>query len=91
MSSLDPAEIDEEPLYVRGVVIVNSGSGYTEDDTEADEDGEWTFIKSPSGGIITHQRADNSRYQWSYDKGIRDGTDDAKVGTLGERTKIGQE
>lgn len=28
-----PAEIDDEPLYVRGVVIANSGSGYTEDDT----------------------------------------------------------
>ena len=28
-----PAEVDEEPLYVKGVVIVNPGSGYTEDDT----------------------------------------------------------
>ena len=66
-------------------------AGYTEDGTEADEDGEWTFVKSPNGGTITHQRADNSRYQWSYYKGIQNGTDDAKVGTLGERTKIGQE
>ena len=65
-------------------------AGYTEDGTEADEDGEWTFVKSPNGGIITHQRADNSRYQWDYDKGIRNGTDDARVGNLGERTKIDQ-
>ena len=28
-----PAEIDEEPLYVKGIVIVNPGRGYTEDDT----------------------------------------------------------
>ena len=28
-----PAEVDEVPLYVKGVVIANPGSGYTEDDT----------------------------------------------------------
>ena len=66
-------------------------AGYTEDETEADEDGEWTFIKNPNGGTITHQRADNSRYQWIYDKGIRgNGNDDAEVGTLSTRTKIDQ-
>ena len=63
-------------------------AGYTEDGDEADVDGEWTFIEGDNGGTITHQRADNSRYQWSYDKGIQNGTDDAKVGTLGLRTSI---
>ena len=28
-----PAEVDEEPLYVKGVVIVNPGSGYSKFDT----------------------------------------------------------
>ena len=57
----------------------------------AEEDGEWTFMKNGDGtGLITHQRADNSRYQWAYDKGIQNGTDSARVGTLGLRTLIGQ-
>ena len=36
-------------------------------DGVADEDGEWTFDYGDSR--ITHQRADNSRYYWTYDKG----------------------
>ena len=58
--------------------------GYSTDGTDADSDGEWTF----SSGRITHQRADNSRFEWSYDPGIQGGGDDAKVGTLGQRTAI---
>ena len=58
--------------------------GYSTDTDDADVDGEWTF----SGGRITHQRADNSRYEWSYDQGIQAGGDDAVIGTLGERVKI---
>ena len=46
---------------------------------EADTDGEWTFDLLNSS--ITHQRADNSRWEWPYDKGIQDG-DDARVGYL---------
>ena len=65
-------------------------AGYNASGNQANVDGEWTFVAEGNGGRITHQRADNSRYQWSYDKGIQNGTDDARVGTLGERTKIGQ-
>ena len=66
-------------------------AGYSTDNQNANVDGEWTFVTEGNGGRITHQRADNSRYQWSYDKGIQDGTDSARVGTLGLRTLIGQE
>ena len=48
-------------------------------DGEADTDGEWTFDLTNSR--ITHQRADNSRWEWPYVKGIQDG-DDARVGYL---------
>ena len=65
-------------------------AGYSTDNQDADVDGEWTFVTEGNGGRITHQRADNSRYQWSYDKGIQNGTDSARVGTLGLRTLIGQ-
>ena len=66
-------------------------AGYSTDNQNANVDGEWTFVTEGNGGRITHQRADNSRYQWSYDKGIQNGTDSAKVGTLGLRTLIGQD
>ena len=59
--------------------------GYSTDGSDADVDGEWTF----SGGRITHQRADNSRWQWSYNKGINTGTDDDVTGTLYERSELG--
>jgi len=65
-------------------------AGYSTDNQNANVDGEWTFVTEGNGGRITHQRADNSRYQWSYDKGIQNGTDSARVGTLGLRTLIGQ-
>ena len=58
-------------------------AGYSTDPTDANEDGEWTF----SSGRITHQRADNSRFEWAYNPGTQDG-DDAKIGTLGQRTEI---
>ena len=61
-------------------------AGHTTDTDDADVDGEWTF----SNGRITHQRADNSRFAWSYDKGTQGGGDDAKVGSLGTRTAIVQ-
>ena len=58
-------------------------AGYSTDLTDADVDGEWTF----SNGRITHQRADNSRFEWAYDPGTQVG-DNAKIGTLGQRTEI---
>ena len=61
-------------------------AGYSTDNQDADVDGEWTFNE----GRITHQRADNSRFAWAYDKGIQGGGDDAKIGSLGPRTAITQ-
>ena len=60
-------------------------AGYTTDSDDADVDGEWTFDLSNSR--ITHQRADNSRYYWNYDKGIQTG-DQASIGTLGSRQEL---
>ena len=60
-------------------------AGYTTDNDDADVDGEWTFDLSNSR--ITHQRADNSRYYWNYDKGIQTG-DQANIGTLGTRQEL---
>ena len=54
-------------------------------DGVADADGEWTFDYGNSR--ITHQRADNSRYYWDYDKGEQDG-DNAGIGSLGERQEL---
>ena len=68
--------------------LAEKPAGYTEDDDVADTDGEWTFVEEEMEGAytgyITHQRADNSRFSWDYDKGTQDG-DDAAIGTLGER------
>jgi len=36
-------------------------------------------------------RADNSRFEWSYEPGTQGGGDDAKIGTLGNRTAIAQQ
>ena len=62
-------------------------AGYTDDGNLADTDGEWTFILpgNESPGKITHQRADNSRYEWAYDKGVQGEGDDAVIGTLDAR------
>jgi hypothetical protein len=54
-------------------------------DGVADDDGEWTFDYSNSR--ITHQRGDNSRFYWAYNKGQQTG-DDAAVGTLGNRQDL---
>ena len=64
-------------------------AGYTEDGDLADTDGEWTFILpgNESPAKITHQRADNSRYEWHYDKGTQDG-DNAAIGSLGNRQEL---
>jgi hypothetical protein len=60
-------------------------NGYTTDVTDADVDGEWTY--NTTSLKITHQRNDNSRVGWSYDKGTQTG-DAAAVGTLGSRASL---
>ena len=64
-------------------VLSEKPAGYSTDASDADTDGEWTF----SSERITHQRADNSRFEWTYNKGTQIG-DNAKIGTLGQRTAI---
>ena len=54
-------------------------------DGVADSDGEWTF--DTIGSKITHQRADNSRYYWDYNKGTQNG-DNAGIGSLGARQDL---
>ena len=60
-------------------------AGYTTDVTDADVDGEWTY--NTTSKKITHQRGDNSRVGWLYDKGTQTG-DNADVGTLGSRADL---
>jgi len=62
-------------------------SGYTEDTDDANVDGEWTY--NTTSLQITHQRKDNSRFGWDYDKGVQTG-DDASVGTLGDREDLAE-
>ena len=72
---------------------------YTNDGDDTDTDNEWTFVNWYSGdensggvsGRITHQRADNTRWQWSYNAGINHGTDKDVTGTLYIRTELGTE
>ena len=69
--------------------LADKPAGYTTDDELADTDGEWTFDSDM--GHITHQRADNSRFTWGYDYGIRmaEGMDDeAEIGWLDERVQV---
>jgi len=40
-------------------------------------------------GYISHQRADNTRFQWSYNRGINTGTDNDATGKLYKRTDLG--
>ncbi len=61
-------------------------AGYDVNDSDdADTDGEWTY--NATTNKITHQRSDNSRVGWSYDKGTQTG-DNAAVGTLGSRASL---
>ena len=60
-------------------------AGHTTDTDNADVDGEWTY--NITTNKITHQRNDNSRVGWDYDKGTQTG-DDADVGTLGSRADL---
>ena len=60
--------------------LATKPSGYTMDVTNADVDGEWTYNTTTLK--ITHQRGDNTRVGWAYDKGTQSGGA-ANVGTLG--------
>ena len=46
-------------------------AGYTTDNTLADADGEWTFFADGNVTKISHQRNDNSRFTWTYNKGAQ--------------------
>ena len=67
--------------------LAEKPAGYTGDGDLADVDGEWTFFTDGEQTKISHQRADNSRHTWDYDKGTQDG-DDAVVGSLGTRVQV---
>ena len=69
---------------------------YSDDGENANEDNEWTFVNrytadevAEISGEVTHQRADNTRWQWTYNAGINHGTDVDVTGTLYKRTAIG--
>ena len=67
---------------------------YTDDvnAVDADVDNEWTFVVEAwanGTGRITHQRADNTRWEWSYDSGTNTGTDGDATGTVYERSALG--
>ncbi len=55
--------------------LVTKPQTYSLDGTPCDQDNEWTYVVDASDGqftgYISHQRADNSRYQWSYNKGYK--------------------
>ena len=67
--------------------LAEKPAGYTEDGDLANVDGEWTFFTDGEQTKISHQRADNSRHTWDYDKGTQDG-DNAVVGSLGVRVQV---
>ena len=67
-----------------GLDQVPTGYDSTEVDN-SDSDREWTYNTTTLK--ITHQRKDNTRYAWSYDKGVQTG-DNADVGSIGDREAI---
>ena len=67
---------------------------YTDDASaiDADADNEWTFVVETwenGTGRITHQRADNTRWEWSYNSGSNTGEDNDSTGTVYERSALG--
>ena len=76
--------------------LVTLPQTYTTDGDNCDTDNEWTFVNfypadetAEVSGRITHQRADNTRWQWTYNAGINHGTDNDVTGTLFQRTELG--
>lgn len=74
--------------------LAEKPAGYTGPGTDADTDGEWTYVNNGNGtGKITHQRADNSRFEWAYNRGTAEsidgsGGDTDAIGSLGERVPL---
>ena len=66
--------------------LAKKPEGYTTDSSndDVDTDGEWIFNEFNQ---IVHQRNDNSRFYWQYDRGEQSG-DGARVGELGERRQM---
>ena len=69
---------------------------YSDDGANANEDNEWTFVNrytadetAEISGEVTHQRADNTRWQWTYNAGINHGTDVDVTGILYKTTALG--
>ena len=67
-----------------------------DDGDNANVDNEWTFVNfytaddnSEISGRITHQRADNTRWQWTYNAGINHGTDGDVTGIVYNRSELG--
>jgi len=57
------------------------------DTDDADSDGEWTYNVTTLK--ITHQRQDNSKWSWTYDKGTNDDPDNNAVGNgIGDRAAL---
>ena len=76
--------------------LVTLPQTYTTDGNNCDTDNEWTFVNfytadetAEVSGSITHQRADNTRWQWTYNAGINHGTDIDVTGTLYRRSELG--
>ena len=73
--------------------LVTKPQTYSPEGTPCDGDNEWTYVVDASDGqftgYISHQRADNTRWQWSYNKGINTGTDNDGTGTLYDRSELG--
>ena len=65
-------------------------AGYTTDNSLADDDGEWTFFADGDVTKISHQRNDNRRFTWTYNKGTQNQTDDnaSGIGTLFDRDTV---
>ena len=76
--------------------LVTLPQTYSDDGDTANVDNEWTFVNrytadevAEISGEVTHQRADNTRWQWTYNAGINHGTDVDVTGTLYKRTALG--
>ena len=76
--------------------LVTLPQTYTDDGDNCDTDNELTFVNfytaddnAEVSGRITHQRADNTRWQWTYNAGINHGTDNDVTGTLYQRSELG--
>lgn len=72
--------------------LTTKPQSYTTDGTNCDKDNEWTFVVEASTngtGKVTHQRADNTRFQWTYHSGLNIGDDADSTGTLYKRSDLG--